>query len=583
MLQRIQIKGIAIGIVLLFFGTSIVPFVNIVKAEEIWNVTILCDNADGQSDYVTFGEATDANDGPPVDAYDVLKPPAGIPPYIRAWFNDNLPVPYDILFSDYRLYPDTSKVWNLTVHWMPSSGSSPTTITLSWDTTKVDDSEYGSVTLCTESGTPLQNMLIDSNYIFSCPAYVPQNFKIVCSGSTNEPPNTPSNPLPLNATTDIPVNTQLSWTGGDPNQGDIVSYDVYFGTTNPPPKVIGNQTVTTYTPGTLNYQTTYYWKIIAWDNHGAYTIGPVWHFTTQKQNQPPAFGTPQPANNSINRPLDIYWNVPLIDPNGDTFTWSIQCSNGQTKTKNGETNGTKQIHLTGLAYFTSYKVWVNATDPGGSGLYTRRWYTFTTINQPPNQPQKPTGPTARLIGQLGTYWVNGTDPDGDKIQYRFDWNASGSHLYSAWLALVNSGQPFSKNHSWAVPGAYVVKVQSRDEHGAKSVWSDGLTVTVTVNHPPNQPETPTGPTTRLTGQLGTYWVNGTDPDGDKIQYRFDWNASGSHQYSAWLSLVNSGQPFSKNHSWTKAGTYVIKVQSRDEHGAKSVWSNGLIVVVSNRS
>jgi C1A family cysteine protease len=101
-----------------------------------------------------------------------------------------------------------------------------------------------------------------------------------------------------------------------------------------------------------------------------------------------------------------------------------------------------------------------------------------------------------------------------------------------------------------------------------------------TNHPPNKPKKPTGPTTRVTGQQGTYWANGTDPDGDKIQYRFDWNASGSHSYSSWTSLVNSGTKLGKNHTWTSPGTYVVKVQSRDEHGVKSVWSNGLTVIVN---
>jgi hypothetical protein len=102
----------------------------------------------------------------------------------------------------------------------------------------------------------------------------------------------------------------------------------------------------------------------------------------------------------------------------------------------------------------------------------------------------------------------------------------------------------------------------------------------TTNHPPNQPYKSTGPTTRVTGQQGTYWANGTDPDNDKIQYRFDWNASGSHTYSGWSSLVNSGTKLSMVHTWTKAGTYVVKVQSGDEHGATSVWSTGLTVNVS---
>jgi hypothetical protein len=304
-------------------------------------------------------------------------------------------------------------------------------------------------------------------------------------------------------------------------------------------------------------------------------------FMFETGNQPPTFGTPTPVNGSTNQSLSLTWSIPINDPNGDHFSYTIQCSNGQSKSKTNQTNGTKSLSLTGLAYSTTYKVWVNATDPSpGSGLYTRWWYTFSTAqNQPPNKPKRPTGPATRLTGQAGTYWANGTDPDGDQIQYRFDWNASGSHSYSGWTTLVNSGTRLSKNHTWTVAGTYVVKVQSKDEHGATSTWSNGLNVTVTANQAPNQPQKPTGPATRHVGQAGTYWANGTDPDGDKIQYRFDWNASGSHQYSAWTSLVNSGQKLSKNHAWAVPGTYVVKVQSRDEHGATSVWSNGLTVIV----
>jgi len=149
--------------------------------------TILCEYPGDQNDYVVFGEAPDANDGPPVDSYDVPKPPAPMTPYVRVWFNDTLPSPYDTLSNDIRHSPDTSKIWNLTVQWMPSSGSSPTTITLSWNTAELVTCEYNSVALCTEGGSPIQNMLINSTYSFSCPAYVPYNFKIICNVVNQSP------------------------------------------------------------------------------------------------------------------------------------------------------------------------------------------------------------------------------------------------------------------------------------------------------------------------------------------------------------------------------------------------------------
>lgn len=102
------------------------------------------------------------------------------------------------------------------------------------------------------------------------------NFEII-----NQPPYIPSNPFPENNATNSSIFIILSWTGGDPDPDDTVTFEVYFGTTNPPPLVIISQSGTTYDPGTLNLNTTYYWKIVAMDSHGATTPGPVWHFTTE--------------------------------------------------------------------------------------------------------------------------------------------------------------------------------------------------------------------------------------------------------------------------------------------------------------
>jgi hypothetical protein len=200
----------------------------------------------------------------------------------------------------------------------------------------------------------------------------------------NLPPNQPSSPYPANGATNVPVNSDLSWVGGDPNPGDTVTYDVYFGTSSTPPKVGYNQSTVSYDPGTLNYVTSYYWKIVAWDSYGESTTGPLWVFST-KANSPPIFGTPSPANGSIGNPLSFTWSIPINDPDSNTFSWSIHCSNGQTNSATGATNGTKTLALSGLTLSTTYTIWVNATDPSGSGLYTRRWYTFTTLsdNTPP--------------------------------------------------------------------------------------------------------------------------------------------------------------------------------------------------------
>jgi len=97
----------------------------------------------------------------------------------------------------------------------------------------------------------------------------------------NTPPYIPSNPDPANGSTDIDADADLSWNGGDPDDDSVV-YTVYFEANEPSPndKVADNISETTFDPGTMNYETVYYWRIIAKDSHGASTWGPVWHFTT---------------------------------------------------------------------------------------------------------------------------------------------------------------------------------------------------------------------------------------------------------------------------------------------------------------
>ncbi len=94
------------------------------------------------------------------------------------------------------------------------------------------------------------------------------------------PPDPPSAPVclsPENGATLVSLDAALSWTAGGTG-GSPDSYDVYFGTTNPPP-FVENTTSETYEPE-LDYQTAYYWKIVA-INYSGEAAGPVWSFSTE--------------------------------------------------------------------------------------------------------------------------------------------------------------------------------------------------------------------------------------------------------------------------------------------------------------
>ena len=133
----------------------------------------------------------------------------------------------------------------------------------------------------------------------------------------NNPPNPPSNPSPSDGAVNVDVNTDLTWSCSDPD-GGFLKYDVYFGTTNPPPQVAWKQTGKIYDSGTMDFNTTYYWKIIAWDNHDASTSGPVWSFLVkekQTDNQPPNIDIDKPQKavyiNNI-KILPRLFGIPII-------------------------------------------------------------------------------------------------------------------------------------------------------------------------------------------------------------------------------------------------------------------------------
>ena len=146
----------------------------------------------------------------------------------------------------------------------------------------------------------------------------PSHHAIFVHTIMNEPPYPPSNPFPLNRTTNAVVTVNLSWMCDDPD-GDPLMYDVYFGTTMPPPQVATNLSNSSYDPpGDLMEITTYFWQIVARDTYMNTQPGPLWWFSTG--NLPPL--TPVFINgpHHVGSNTSVEYTVFAQDPNGhDVF------------------------------------------------------------------------------------------------------------------------------------------------------------------------------------------------------------------------------------------------------------------------
>jgi PKD repeat protein len=550
------------GVISLLLTYICTPYTSTIQAQErniSWECPLYCNETSGKIDYVVFGEAPDANDGLPADDYDVAKPPAPVTPYVRAYLKDNLPSPYNSLWKDYRRYPDSSKVWNLTVIWAPEDDESPTDIIITWNPTKVDASEYTTVHLCTNTGFVLKNMLIDNSYMFSCPAIIPQNFRIICTrnntlprapsiptGETtgyhgtaytystsstdpdgddlyyqfdwgnniisswlgpyksgviistsyawpipgnysvkahvkdiygdqsnwssallvdmmNRAPSQPTNPSPQNRTSNVQTSPILTWTGTDPD-GDLVTYTVYFGTPNPPVKLVDNQSSSSFHPETLQYQTIYYWRIISWDGFGGSVSSPVWSFTTQATDG----GSSEPPNgdtNQTNHPpvadaslseqtgfvstLLIFNGSRSYDPDGYLTKWFWEFGDG--------TNGSGERTIHTYQMLGTYTVTLTVTDDTGATGTDTITVEVGSANWPPIKPMI-NGTRTGTKNTTYTYTLYATDADNDFLQYIVRWG-DGTQNTSMFLP---NGTIWSLSHSWSTAGKYQIIAQATD-------------------------------------------------------------------------------------------------------------------------
>jgi len=98
----------------------------------------------------------------------------------------------------------------------------------------------------------------------------------------NLPPYASTDPDPIDGAVVVSIETELTWQSeGDPDAGDVVSYDVYLGTnpaSNPP--VCEDLSTLSCLPDALQFDTAYYWQVVAKDDYGEETAGLIWSFTT---------------------------------------------------------------------------------------------------------------------------------------------------------------------------------------------------------------------------------------------------------------------------------------------------------------
>ena len=197
-----------------------------------------------------------------------------------------------------------------------------------------------------------------------------------------EAPAQASAPNPANGFTGFNIEHHLRWNAG----ARATSHVVYFGTSSTfgSSDRKGSQAGTSFDPGTLQYSTTYYWRIDE-VNAGGTTTGATWSFTTQARppDPPGTFALTAPTNGAsgVGTLPEFSWGA----ASGATeYQVYLRVSGGSYSRVATVTATSYTYDRTALAYSTTYEWYVIAANQGGTRSSTAS--TFTTEAEPVDPP-----------------------------------------------------------------------------------------------------------------------------------------------------------------------------------------------------
>ena len=344
------------------------------------------------------------------------------------------------------------------------------------------------------------------------------SFTTVPQACLNIPPSPLTSPTPANGATAVSVNQNLSWGGGNSQcPGSTATYDIYFGTTSPPPFDHNNGTSKAWDPGRLGYQTTYYWRIVATNAYGSST-GAEWSFTTTQAPcvaAPTAPAGPTPAANATAVPIDqnLTWGGGNSQCPGLTATYDVYFGTTSPPPFH-HNNGTSKAWDPGtLSYQTSYYWRIVARD--ANGATTGPEWTFRTV--PTTCTLGPTKPIGSVPLDAAT---------GVAVDQNLSWTGGTSQCpgltatYDVYFG-TTSPPPFNHDNgtskTWD-PGTlsnattYYWRVVAKDANGSMSgnEWSFSTTPVLCAT----APTAPVGPTpvanaTAVSIDQNLSWTAGT--------------------------------------------------------------------------
>jgi RHS repeat-associated protein len=207
--------------------------------------------------------------------------------------------------------------------------------------------------------------------------------------AANSPP-TCSLSLPSSGAVNQPLNVTLSWSCSDPDPGGTIKkYCLTLDDTSNLSSPLYNscwgngQVVTSFQPSTngipLANSTTYYWRVMAYDNLDAPSAWTATRSFTTAANNPPTCSLSSPANGAASQPLNVTlsWSCSDPDPGGTLKKYCLtldDTSNFSSPLYNSCWPDGQMV--------TSFQPSTNGVPLGNSTTYYWRVMAYDNVNAP---------------------------------------------------------------------------------------------------------------------------------------------------------------------------------------------------------
>ena len=327
---------------------------------------------------------------------------------------------------------------------------------------------------------------------------------------------------------DISKGIKLEWSQAQDPNNDPLEFKIYLGADRNNMIQVCTTGDTYYTVQSLEFNTTYYWRVATVDTAGASAEGETSSFVTVFKNSPPEpFSIASDTGTIITRKIinAVAWqNSP--DPDGDTVIYKFGIGTASSAVE----QGLNEVILSSPAYFfdgfsfgTTYYWTAKAVDPYGletpisGGI---QYYHAVFPNSPP-QPVLCDSPETIITrdNRFDFNWQNTVDPDGDAVNYRF--LVSTNPLL---LTEVQSGTMTAYNLEFEFNTTYYYKVAAVDPYGAKAETKLRLFYGSFLSDPPDALRVTAGfmdsPEIRtMESKVNISWEKVTNPQNDHIAYQ----------------------------------------------------------------